>query len=326
MTKFLAMSLAFALIIPGLGCGPSTFLDSFSSDEFLQEGPARQDLALAATDLEALKYFSARSMGPSLRGTNRFEQVFGGTSGTHVRQFVDERIKYFLSIDDLWTGTQSSSGASQEKGQKPGWTRTDNAEQMQAYVGAANYGVQVWLQSLINQAPATVILKSGRTIPVRSSRVGIMLIGPAYNAGMRNQMGSVVPFPQEYRQSILIHEARHSDCVGGVTQEDLVIARGATSYSEFMERFKSKRCGHLHSLCTEGDFQGLPACDSMLWGSYGIQALYLEAALKQTPVGTEKYQLLLSTFMDTKSRLIFDYDQDMIEGLEDPELNSLGLL
>ncbi len=325
MTKFLAMILASAFIVPGLGCGPSTF-DSFSADELLQEGPERENLALVATDLEALKYFSAKSMGPSLRGTNRFKQVFGGFSGAHVRKFVDERVKYFLSIDDLWSGTRSSSQSSQEAAKQPGWTRTDNAEQMQSHVGASNYGVQVWLQSLINRTPAAVLLKSGKIISVRSSRVGIMLIGPAYNAGMSNQMGSIVPFPQEYRQSILIHEARHSDCVGGVTQEDLVMARGATSYSEFMERFKSKRCGHLHSLCTEGDYQGFPACDSMLWGSYGIQALYLEAVLKQTPVGTEKYQLLLHTFIDTKSRLIFDYDQDMIQGLEDPELNSLGLL
>jgi hypothetical protein len=152
-----------------------------------------------------------------------------------------------------------------------------------------------------------------------------MLVGPAYNTTVRRGDGTQVAFPKEYRQSGLVHEARHSDCVGGITQDDIRIAREVASYSDFLERMTSKKCLYLHALCRSGDYKGFPACDSLRWGAYGVQALFLEAALKEVPEGTEKWQLLSAAFIDTTSRLFFNYNLDMIEGLEDPDLVSLGL-
>lgn len=337
MIKLCIVLLIFSSLVSGMGCGGprSSQSDTPSSGEVGRSQADAKTLVLVAEDLEALKSFSAQGLSQSNSGSrSRFVQVFGGYSGKNIRSFIDERIKYFISLDDLLPAGRSSSGPSsngkrgnsdQESGPTPGWTRIENSEKIKDNIAASNFGFQLWLQSLIDRRPTAVVLKSRKLIPVTSSRVGIMLIGPAYNGITRNLDDSPVPFPQEYRQSMLIHEARHSDCVGGLTQEDLRIAREASSYAEFSERFSSKKCGHLHALCMTGDFKGFPACDSMRWGSYGIQALYLEAALQETPIGSEKWQVLLASFIDSKSRLFFDYDEDMIQGLEDPELNSLGL-
>ena len=313
----------------GMGCKVLTSFHSNNSSQIAPEIASENSkmnvkaLALVAEDLEALEFFSAPDLSlSSVQSRRRFIQVFGGYSGNNIRNFINERIKYFISVDDL---LPIDSVSSENSAQKLGWTRVENYEKMKGSIAASNYGSQLWLQSLIDERPAAIVLKTWEIIPVSSTRVGIMLIGPAYNGSIRKLDGSSVPFPQEFRQSLLIHEARHSDCVGGVTEDDLRIAREASTYLEFTERFDSKKCGHLHALCREGDYRGLPACDSMRWGSYGIQALYLEAALKAAPFGSEKYQLLLATFIDTKSRLFFNYDLDMIHGLEDPELDSLGL-
>ncbi|MEO5968467.1 MAG: hypothetical protein ABIQ95_00955 [Bdellovibrionia bacterium] len=342
MIKFLSLLLVSCSVVTGMGCGvfnaPQTYNSALQSSE-RSDSDARA-LALVAEDLDALKYFSASSLGLSnASAKGRFLQVFGGYSGENVKDFINERIKYFLSSNDLFfPGDVGPSKAAPSSDPKGGWTHIENFKKIEGQVAASNLGLQVWFQSLIENRPLSIVLKTFKIIPVTSSRVGVMLIGPGYNGGIRkaedfsNSLAdsslenTTVPFPQEYRQSLLIHEARHSDCVGGLSKVDLKTAREAGSYSEFLEKFSSKKCGYLHALCLRGDYQGFPACDSMRWGSYGIQALFLEAALKEAPVGSEKWQLLLSVFIDTKSRLFFDYDFDMIQGLENPELTSLGLL
>jgi hypothetical protein len=326
MVKFLCIFMILCSTALGSGCGASLADDLLDLDSEGSKGDA-QALVKVAEDLKALDLFSTSPLTLSVAGSGlRFKQVFGGYSGENVRDFISQRIKYFISFDDLLLLNNSYIRQSDPASDNElNWTHIKNSENFKNKVAASNLGIQLWLQSLIDQEPATITLKNWQRIPITSSRVGIMLIGPAYDASLTQPDGSLVSLPREYRQSLLVHEARHSDCVGGVTQHDLEGVRKVSSYSEFLEKFNSKKCGHLHALCREGDYKDLPACDSMLWGSYGIQALYLEAALEKEVVGSQKWQLLLTTFIDTRNRLQFDYNLDMIQGLEDPDLNSLGL-
>jgi hypothetical protein len=127
------------------------------------------------------------------------------------------------------------------------------------FVVASNIGTSLWWQKEAQNESLTFTF-GDRDIPILSSRVGIIQLGEGYSEKIH----------QQRRISTLIHEARHSDCTGGLNPVDLeLVSKGGVP---------ENHCGHSHVLCPEeSDYANLYACDGHLWGAYGIEYLYHRA-------------------------------------------------
>ena len=132
-----------------------------------------------------------------------------------------------------------------------------------------------------------------------------MLIGPGYIREAQNDEGKTFELPTEYRQATLVHEARHSDCTGGVSQAALNVARNSRNIIEFVNNYPAMNCGHLHTMCPAWhEFKDLPACDRHFWGAYAVG--YVFAAAKQDPNSTGFRDVLLRYMEnDSASRLLY---------------------
>jgi hypothetical protein len=151
-----------------------------------------------------------------------------------------------------------------------------------------------------------------------------MEIGPGYVGSGQLQDGTIVLVPAAYRQAILVHEARHSDCTGGLTSRDVDFIKTLTSYQETEAEFKKLECGHLHSICREfNDYYGLAACDDRPWGAYAVGAVYLESVMNAYS-GRDR-ELLRATRADLLTRFPTDtYLEDMKRDI-DPDMSSSGV-
>jgi hypothetical protein len=180
---------------------------------------------------------------------------------------------------------------------------------------------------------------NGDVIPVDSSRVGFLLFGPGY-VGHTEIQGRQVPVPVEYRQEILVHEARHSDCTGGIDEAALDIARHASTSRMFTREFPRRQCGHLHVYCPRGPHAGLAACDEDPWGAYAIGAVFAAGAALSATTRTA-HDVMIATAIDSLSRLLSDGDflirrerrlhsssffLELLEAWGYPDMGSTGLI
>lgn len=325
----LAMAGLCLVALGAIGCGKDAEKqDAKPQDAEKQDGAEPDPLSLLQADLQALDAFD--EAGARLYDkyrNNRFSEIFGGYGGKNLRAFIDERLTHFVRASDVATiSPMVHTGWIQLPPPPNGGVAAANSGDSEGVsMAAANLGVQFWLQGLVDDTVFTVGLMNGQTIAATSSRVGLMLFGSAYTDPAIGPDGSKIPLPVAYRHGILIHEARHSDCSGGITEADLDWTRKANSYAEFFEGSDAQKCGHMHSLCLSGTYRGLAACDRGTWGAYGIQTVFLEAALLNAQKGTTDWQIINAVMMDTKSRLEYNY-YDMIDSRTDnPDLTSSGL-
>ncbi len=266
---------------PFSGAPPITAADSKSlvhSDlnEMAQPGDEREAEALRAYD---------QSHG------GIFSQIFGGPSKAHAKNFIDERIKYFLTPEEL----KAWQVPSLQK-QPQNWITESDSEtekkmtEKNAQVIAVNSGMGLWLENVIFGFNHALEIPGRGLVPVESSRIGVMMIGPGYQPSrpfeFKNEGVKVVATQPDYRQRTLVHEARHSDCTGGLSEDDLTIVRKVRSLKEFMERYPNLACGHIHVNCPEGHpLAGIPACDRHPWGAYSVDAIYSEGTLAAMSAG-----------------------------------------
>jgi len=120
----------------------------------------------------------------------------------------------------------------------------------------------------------------GKVIPITSPRVGILMIGPGLT-GSKKAKSAPSPLAARYlRQSVLMHEARHSD------------GRG-------------KSLAFAHAVCRSGDYDGYNACDANSNGPYTIGAQFLKMVAAQcadcTPADKEWLQ---KASLDSFARII----------------------
>jgi hypothetical protein len=259
--------------------------------------------AFSHIDQDALNTYDASHGG-------LFSTIYGGTTPRAIKNYLSTRIHYYMTADDL------SRFSTNDDGKYTGWANESNVE-----VGASNIGMGLWLQGLVDGVNV-VITDGTQSYNVDNSRFGLMEIGPGYKPSVETNRGSV-PLPAAYRQAILLHEARHSDCTGGVTQADLDVLRQSQSMTETEEKYKAKACGHLHSACPSGDYQGLLACDDIVWGAYAVQYIFVDA-MDAVATGVDK-AILDMTVIDTKSRLQYDVDGMLAGQLGAPDMSSSGL-
>jgi hypothetical protein len=222
-------------------------------------------------------------------------RTFQGENLDAVIGFIDERVRFVLSStskieDRLYMATLKSFTAP-------------------AMTGALNVGTAYFFESLglLQREGSFAMFKAfdGTMTPVLSPRVGIVQLGDLY----RSEAFLASKDLSLMRMGILVHEARHSDCTGGLAQSDLNrLATGA--------RPESKSCGHSHVPCGPGhEFAGLYACENQPWGAYFTGAVY-NGALAETCEGCTEYerQIALIDHYDSTSRIAPATLKAMLDG------------
>lgn len=298
--------------------------------------PGMTPKTLAQNDIEALSKLDADSAQKRLLQFDRenegvFTDIFGGTQSPHIRDFLGHRIRYIFDSSELKNAVISPSHLSYTD-----WTRDSDDSDAPSppsddvLTMASNIGTLLWLHGAVNGTKLTLFVpdesrRASVAIPIASSRVGIIMLGPGYSESMSLRDGETVSLPPEYRQSTLIHEARHSDCVGGLSQKQIHSIRQARDIHEFEKVFNERDCGHLHSICPKGhDFEGIAACDKHPWGAYAVGAIYSDA-MAQVSFGMDK-ALLEADALDSYSRLLFERNALLKRRLGNPDMSSKGVL
>ncbi|MCC6278493.1 MAG: hypothetical protein IT289_11320 [Oligoflexia bacterium] len=285
--------------------------------------------ALAASDLRILDTMDTR--GPRWVDSvtkKAYSKVFGGHTGSYVLDFFKERIKHSLSIPELAHLQQRPPELPFMKWEQDAETDHKSLD-VSDLLAAFNIGSAFYLRGAINEAIVTLRFLN-LEIPITTPRVGIMGFGKGYR---KFEMigGQVYVIPPEIRVSILVHEARHSDCSTPYSIEDIQKARKAESARQFIEELERTDCGYVHTFCPKGHaYEGIPACDKEPWGAYMIGTIYAMAATANSIAkGGDEYKtaVLDATVVDGFSRILDKKPKEILNGAHgDPILTDTGTL
>jgi hypothetical protein len=285
--------------------------------------------SLSQKDLAAQDVASFDSMDASPLRTydnangNLITKLFGAATGSSVHTYLNRRIHYYFNSQELNTLVTSPSSLPNQQMFSAVIRRPASAHGPADDDGvievAANVGTLLWYLGLTNSTSVTATI-ANKVIPVTSSRVGIMHLGDGYVKALQLSDGTIMKIPLAYRQATLVHEARHSDCTGGLTQADVTALTGYTSYTQTAQNFKLE-CGHLHSICVGGDYDGVSACDDRDWGAYAVGTVFLESVMS-TYSGSE-LEVLQADYADLLTRFQNDYDQ--MKTAANPDMTSDGV-
>jgi hypothetical protein len=299
-----------ALLMSFSGCGTG-------SDPDTKDVP--QDQLLSADLADLGNYKSAGAIQYDQQNNGIFTQIFGGTTSADLTNYLNTRVHYYIDKDQDVSISPSDF-------QNMGWTQETLLKSLadtnsDATVCAVNVSIEYWILGLINNVLVNFEFNN-QTVPLTSARTGIVVLGDGYSntIAFKDSQGnsSQVSLPAFYRQSILLHEARHSDCTGGLSEWQLSRISQETSAAEFSANDDAGDCGHLHIACPSGDYKGLYACDDETYGAYGVQAVFLTAAMYQLEADNEDDSLAQIMELDTYSRLL----NDGSKGVEYPDMSS----
>ncbi len=262
------MKKSFAALLGVLGI--SSLGAMLTACDYAQAPPEVLSAAISIKFDPALTYSEKQMVIGDINAMTRFKfqflphsyfaHVFGGTSASNVIDFMDARINYIIPQSAnletrLRTGQIYQALGDESSGSKPAT----------AFTMATNIGMVLWLEREANHPLETRFTFGDALIPLDSSRVGIVQLGEGYTHP---------DFEIVVRTGTLVHEARHSDCTGGLTKAD--VAR--LKQGELPEK---KTCGHMHVICPATHaMHGLAACDDHVWGAYSVGAMY-EGALSR---------------------------------------------
>ncbi len=281
------------IFISGLisGCG--------SSDD--GGGSTPQGSALFKQDMQWLStssMVSAKAADGQMNGA--LTKAFGGTTKSDVFQFISDRIKYVYNVSEAVNFKVSAFSNGSLLGQGTlGEIMGESATLAKDdYTAGMNAGAGLAVAGYDNDFQFKVHLPEG-TVSAESTRVGIVLLTKYYSV-VPGANGQQHQTPREGRVSILVHEARHSDCPNGFGKTD---------------------CGFGHSECTTGDMAGIPACDNNFWGPYAMGALYLRGTQDNYPYDSKEYRLIEFLADDSLSRLTSAQKNALYN--TEPDLNSL---
>jgi len=254
-----------------------------------------EDKALVISDYESLGKLPIDG-----GGVRYFDQVFSGKDSQAVFSYVMERVRYVLPRFTDVIGRIRLDGQPVDAGT----TEIEDDPRL----GASNDGVWLWFVNVAE--PGNLQLVFGdRLLDIESTRVGIITLGPGYTKSL----------PQLARVSVQVHEARHSDCTGGLPPSDVELLQAG-------EAPLTTSCGHSHVECPPGhEFAGLPACDDHAWGAYAVEMLFAEAVGSHCPKCTEEdRQIGMIIALDSSTRILVL--KDMLEGrLGQPDMSSAGV-
>jgi hypothetical protein len=316
---------SLTIVLVGAGCG--------SDDDSNNATPANAPVdlhALYSSDVQALANVDPNMLASyDQQNSGLITEVFGGTTGANLTQYYNARVHYAFTIDDLDSGTIYPTDFQYQGWMTPAQSNnssishlpnvTSDSGQIQA--GALNISTLFWLDGVLNNT-TVVMTVAGQTIPIDSSRTGVIMLGPLYTPTQQTDSGRVIPIPAAYRQAILLHEARHSDCTGGLSQAEIQAMRSATSSDQFFTEYPRQRCGHTHVTCKSGTYEGLAACDSEKYGAYTVGALFLAAAQAESDSVAQEIDAM--TAIDYFSRYSDVGNDDQDEQV--PDMSSSGVI
>ena len=215
-----------------------------SLDIQLDAGLSDKERSLFREDIKFLQSITFKSKPESY-----FYKAFAPNGTIDLLKFVDDRVGFIIGMNTTIDSRFS-------------YTAETAANSGKAVTIATNIGTAVWLETIAQKRPIEFFINN-TSIPVTDPRIGIVRLAEGYT----NYDGEGRPMNPVARTAVLIHEARHSDCTGGLSERD-VLNLSAGQLPE------NRSCGHLHTICQGGDYDGLPACDGREWGSYAMGWLY----------------------------------------------------
>ncbi len=308
--------LGLTVLLSGIiaACGP--IVGSHDDD------PPEIDVkALAASDLAELQKIQSDQMEDSNQKRNTsFRSVFGGTDGISIHRYFTDRVRKVMDQREFrglradWEDDTAALAAD---------LHSDRATVSRVQtIAAVNFGVLAWLEGIYKKKLFRI---SGSRDPVSSTRAGFIVLAQGYG-GYVAASGKPMQVPIAVRQGILLHEARHSDCTGGLSKELVREFRSRTFADGLNLLEKSTTCGHLHAACPpEHKYNGKSVCDSKPWGAYSVGALFSEMSLKRTTDLRERAELK-AQIVDQWGRVNLNIDDLMSGKFGRPDMTSSGVV
>jgi hypothetical protein len=299
-------------------CGKSASEDNLSPQELAQ----RDITAMSSVDSGGADRVDAKYNGI-------FSAIFGGTSGAQISQYFQARVHHIVDTKRIVLSPSRFENENWLKSPAPAApqpapdadTGTGGSKKYQT--GALNIGAVLWLEGMVNQVSVSYQPQDGDAVQIDSTRAGIVELGDGYIGTAKTTDGGTIKVPAQYRQAILLHEARHSDCTGGITEAQLKTLRGLKDTNEYEQTFDTMPCGHLHRICTQGDLAGMAACDSEAWGAYTVGSIYALASLAGAN-DKQSIAIFKSQFADQIARVHVDLDALLNGDLGKPDMSSQG--
>jgi hypothetical protein len=273
-TRLLTLgSLSLALVLTGCVFGQDQFADLNHRDA-LTPG-IHLDPELSSSESQKVSHDTGMIGALEIDGSKikYFSNIFGGNNAAGVERYLGDRVHWIVSSKkDLDQTVVSLSHSSTPQ------------------VVATNIGAAIWFSALVSGEPAAGIQVGPDLIEIRSTRAGVIQLGDAYSSELADPL---------LRVSTLVHEARHSDCTGGVSKRDLLLLKAGKDPTH-------KDCGHLHADCPAGHpYAGYPACDDHPWGAYAVEADYMAAVAKScSNCSTQDQKVATVVFADAASRVL----------------------
>ncbi len=240
------------------------------------------------------------------------EKFFGGLRGKDFLKFLDVRIHYFLTEDEKRNMTSDAF-----QGQIFG---TDPSSQSKFQIVAQNLGGVLWATAAAFRFPNASVNFRGTNVSIQDPRSGLMLLGPGYQLYENQLAGQAkIKIPSASRQATLLHEARHSDCTGGLLPGDIERFQGVRAKE--IHSPENINCLHRHVVCPIGhDFEGELACDSEPWGAYTAGLLFSAMSVHNMQGDDQAYMQMVVA--DQLDRLLFETDKMLTGELGEPDLSS----
>ena len=108
-----------------------------------------------------------------------------------------------------------------------------------------------------------------------------------------------------YGLSILVHEARHSDCESGLSDETVSKWKNSEDLKALSFAIAKEPCGHSHGLCKSSSVNsGKLVCDPDLKGAYAYQYVFNRAVVNACENCSFSEKLVMQIFaLDAASKL-----------------------
>ncbi|MCC7443034.1 MAG: hypothetical protein IT285_15480 [Bdellovibrionales bacterium] len=300
------------------GCGPSSDTETELTPQeeaivraqglqFAEALEGTRERKLVAQDLLRVSKLRIEADETGGLADRWFNPIFGGDRSADVMRYLRERLRVVLPGDGDVSDLLRVAN-------RPARIHVPGKMREPALLMAVNAGVNLWWTAELLWAEKRdrlyLDLGRGRVLAVRASRDGIIQLGAGYSDRMYRMD----------RMATLIHEARHSDCVGGLSREDLRRVKED-------QPPRNEQCGNLHAPCPEGHaFAGMPACDAIPWGAYAVEGVYLNRVAKGCLNCKElDRQAALAGAADRFSR-VFEASALLRGQRGDPDMSSRGLI
>jgi len=320
--KHPAFGRSFRVVLPLLAVVTAGATASCRNVEILKGFEAKLDPRMKKAEREQLVDDAERLNDLRFNASERsfFRLIFQGGEipSDGVIRYLNERVNYIVgsdaNVDNLLQVGPRSYRELKEQFSTVSEPGAPAQEESRGVVMALNLGMAGWwIHETLGPSQGLSIRFAGNRVPLDSSRVGLIQLGPGYTDETIHTVD---------RLETLVHEGRHSDCTGGLSQQALFLLRNGIPPL-------GSTCGHSHAACPAGHpLEGLPACDVAPWGAYAVGAVFSVGISRQCEnCSEEEKQLAEMSAGDSLSRVDPAILDQMFSGVFGaPDMSSQGVL